>query len=514
MVEYSCEICGKNFGNRKSHYITHKNKKYPCLNKVEIAPKIKEPEIIAPNIKNFEIISNEKIDINKQDLTIINNDVCIFDIVNDNNIDNENNNIDNKLPIYNTNKIICKYCSVSFSRNSNLNKHLKNSCKIKMQKDDEKINKFNNINELMNFNKQLIIQNNDIKIQNEELKNDLLKLSLKQIPKICTNIKKLEKTIPANSKFEISNQLVNKIIEKDKKIDELDRELNEIFEDSNKLKIKNNIIIVDDTLTNNQNYDKFNDIEELENKPINLILNNQIIQFREPDNYINATQLCKAGGKNFGHWNSLDSTKELISILASEIGIPISQLIDSKKGKSNNYEQGTWIHPDLAIQLAQWLSPHFAIQVSLWIRELFTKGNVSVNLKLLKEKENIIKDRDRRIKILEDLTLKRHARTKYSDSNVVYIITDDKNKKDRKYIIGSTIDLTDRLSTYNKDSEYEVIYYKGFENEEIMKKAEQMVILKLRKYQEKANRDRFILPAGENIKLFTDPIDKAFDYFN
>jgi hypothetical protein len=360
-----------------------------------------------------------------------------------------------------------------------------------------------------------LIQKMDLSIkQNNELKTDLLKLSVKQIPEINNNIKNLEKTIPANANFEISNQLVNNIIEREKKIDELDRELNEIIEDSNKQKNKNNIVIFDDTLTNNLIDNKFNEVEELENKPINLILNNQIIQFREPDNYINATQLCKAGGKKFHDWLRLDTTKNLISVLASEAGIPASLLIDSKKGNSNNFEQGTWIHPDLAIQLAQWLSPKFAIQVSLWIRELFTKGNVSINLKILKEKENIIKDCQRRIKILEDLTLKRHSRTKYSDSNIVYIITDKNNKKERKYIIGSTIDLTKRLSTYNKDSEHEVIYYKGFETEEQMEKAEQMAILKLRKYQELANRDRFILPPGENIKLFTDPIDKAFDYFN
>lgn len=37
MVEYNCEICRKNFGNQKSHYITHTNKKFPCKsNKQEI----------------------------------------------------------------------------------------------------------------------------------------------------------------------------------------------------------------------------------------------------------------------------------------------------------------------------------------------------------------------------------------------------------------------------------------------------------------------------------------------
>lgn len=89
-----------------------------------------------------------------------------------------------------------------------------------------------------------------------------------------------------------------------------------------------------------------------------------------------------------------------------------------------------------------------------------------------------------------------------------------KNKKDKIYIIGKAEDLTDRLSLYNKDSEHEVIYYKGFVNEEQMKKAEDIVLLKLRIYQEQANRDRFILPKGENIKLFTDVIDEAWKFFN
>ena len=243
-------------------------------------------------------------------------------------------------------------------------------------------------------------------------------------------------------------------------------------------------------------------------------MNNQIIQFREIDNYINATQLCKAGWKKLNDWIRLDYVKELINVIACEAGIPASQLIDSKKGNSFNFKQGSWIHPDLAIQLTQWLSPQFALQVSCWIRELFTKGNVSINLKILKEKENVIKDCEKRIKILENLTLKRHKRSKYPESNVVYIITDKNNKKDRKFVIGSTINLTDRLTQYNKDSEHEVIYYKGFESEEVMLLAEKMVLSKLDQYREQANRDRLILPIGENIKLFTDSIDKAVNYFN
>ena len=278
-----------------------------------------------------------------------------------------------------------------------------------------------------------------------------------------------------------------------------------------KQNIKNKIIVYDDCFNSNENNQNNKEVE-LDNKPINLILNNQIIEFRESDNYINATQLCKAGGKKFSHWYNLESTKELINMVESKTGISTFNLID--KVNVNEYIQGTWMYPDLAIQLAQWLSPEFAIQISLWIRELYASGNVSINLKLLKEKENIIKDCEKRIKLLEDLTLKRHKRTKYPESNVVYILTDKNNKKDRIYVVGSTLDLTDRLSTYNKGIENNVIYYKGFETEEQMKKAEDIVLLKLNKYKEKANRDRFVLPIGEDIKLFTNVIDEAWKFFN
>ena len=66
--------------------------------------------------------------------------------------------------------------------------------------------------------------------------------------------------------------------------------------------------------------------------------------------------MCKAGKKEFKHWKSLESTKDLIKALESEVGIPTSQLIDSKKGNTSKFSQGSWIHPDLAVQLAQWIS--------------------------------------------------------------------------------------------------------------------------------------------------------------
>ena len=68
-----------------------------------------------------------------------------------------------------------------------------------------------------------------------------------------------------------------------------------------------------------------------------------------PDGFVNATQLCKAGGKQFKHWFQTNETKQLIQALVYNTGIPALDLIDVKKGGNHS---GSWIHPDLAVQLA------------------------------------------------------------------------------------------------------------------------------------------------------------------
>lgn len=90
-----------------------------------------------------------------------------------------------------------------------------------------------------------------------------------------------------------------------------------------------------------------------------------IVDQRASDGYINATAMCKAAGKLFGHYRSNDGTEAYLGALEADIGIPISQLIQVLRG--GNVVQGTWVHPQVAIHLAQWLSPQFAVQVSKWV---------------------------------------------------------------------------------------------------------------------------------------------------
>lgn len=92
-----------------------------------------------------------------------------------------------------------------------------------------------------------------------------------------------------------------------------------------------------------------------------------IVQQRASDGYINATAMCKAAGKLFGHYREPDATKAFLAALEEDIGISISQLIQVIRG--GNVAQGTWVHPQVAIHLAQWLSPRFAVQVSKWVFE-------------------------------------------------------------------------------------------------------------------------------------------------
>ena len=92
-----------------------------------------------------------------------------------------------------------------------------------------------------------------------------------------------------------------------------------------------------------------------------------VIPQRPTDGYINATLLCQGAGKQFGHYNSTIQTKAFLEALSADIGIPISGLVQVIRGGNDKLNQGTWVHPQVAINLGQWLSPAFAVQVTKWV---------------------------------------------------------------------------------------------------------------------------------------------------
>ena len=101
----------------------------------------------------------------------------------------------------------------------------------------------------------------------------------------------------------------------------------------------------------------------------------EVIPQRPRDGYINATLLCKKAGKLFGHYRESASTQAFLKELSLDIGIPISKLIQVIRGRGDTIAQGTWVHPQVAINLGQWLSPAFAVQVTKWVLD-WAEGNV------------------------------------------------------------------------------------------------------------------------------------------
>lgn len=74
----------------------------------------------------------------------------------------------------------------------------------------------------------------------------------------------------------------------------------------------------------------------------------KLVHQRASDGYVNATAMCNAVGKLFADYRRLKATDEFLKELASDMGIPISQLVLSFKGNTTQYQQGTWVHPDVA----------------------------------------------------------------------------------------------------------------------------------------------------------------------
>lgn len=95
--------------------------------------------------------------------------------------------------------------------------------------------------------------------------------------------------------------------------------------------------------------------------------------------YVNATKMAKPFGKQPAQWLRLPSSQEFIRVLGDVRKVNYTALVIAKRGNySNNGEQGTWMHKDVAIEFARWLSPHFAIWCNDRIMELLTKGKVEM----------------------------------------------------------------------------------------------------------------------------------------
>lgn len=103
-------------------------------------------------------------------------------------------------------------------------------------------------------------------------------------------------------------------------------------------------------------------------------------------------------------------------------------------------------------------------------------------------------------------------RVQYDGSNFIYIITSPSLFQNRTYIIGKTINLTNRLNI-GKSEEYNVIFYQTLPSVDLMDTVEKAVYSKLSEYRLDHNRDHFILPENKSIELFKDIINECINFF-
>lgn len=105
------------------------------------------------------------------------------------------------------------------------------------------------------------------------------------------------------------------------------------------------------------------------------------IEFKMVDGevYANATTMCKVFGKQPSDWTKNKSTQEYFKELEGSENIPRGiKLIDVV---NDGYNNGTWIHEKLILDLARWLNVRFRIWCDEQIATLLRNGSISINPK-------------------------------------------------------------------------------------------------------------------------------------
>lgn len=100
-----------------------------------------------------------------------------------------------------------------------------------------------------------------------------------------------------------------------------------------------------------------------------------VVEQRLIDGFINGTAMCVAHGKFLPNWFRNLETIDFIAALADDLEVnhanshdssiasiaaAYPDLITVRRG-SPSMGGGTWIHPDLAVPLAQWCNPRFSL---------------------------------------------------------------------------------------------------------------------------------------------------------
>jgi len=255
------------------------------------------------------------------------------------------------------------------------------------------------------------------------------------------------------------------------------------------------------------------------------------IPMRE-DGYIYATKLCMIAGKRMDNWMRSPETKALIEKLEKTIPqIEETKVIEVHQG-GNKYQQGTWVHPDLGIHLAQYCNPSFSIQVAKWIRELIITDEVKLgqeksNEEITRHYETLVEELKNKIESAENIIialssenkymvrqynrlaqkhqnyLRRKEQYKLREGSCLYLMNmsteEERQAGNHKIKIGQTGNISDRVSGFRTSSPYCQLMFLMYTNENLM--LEKAMKVKYNKHLIPNNRE-FIndVPVDELIR--------------
>lgn len=400
-------------------------------------------------------------------------------------------------------KYICTFCNKEFSNKSNLSKHNHSTksckhpdkhffpcefCKKELTSKDM-LSYHKNICKNKDLYKNVTLETKirEIEEQSKEERLNIERLKIERLKEERLKEEQLKEELLKEERLKEERLKIERLKEERLKVEQLKEEL------------------LKEELLNQELKEEQLKEEQLkeENKLYKYDIGDNVYIESNKECYINIENLCKTNQKSLNEWHKLNDTKIFLTALSKDVNIPTHLLIISDQ------TQITWVHPYIAINIAQWISPETGVKISLWIHEIML-----YNSKLKNYKQLCLENTEQKLKI-ECLTkkyVKLQSRVKYTDKNVIYILTTPSHKKEGKYILGKATNLTNRLSVYNKTDDYEVVYYQSCLDEETMALAEKCVFLKLKNYRQQANRERFILPSDQTIDVFINIIKDTIEF--
>lgn len=136
-------------------------------------------------------------------------------------------------------------------------------------------------------------------------------------------------------------------------------------------------------------------------------------EVRETDQYFNATGMCETIGKDWSTYLQLDDTKSFLTCLESDLEVPKTDLIETKRGGRPS-RQGTWVHRRVAIHLAQWLSPEFACFVTGLVDHYLSQGQLLLEQEKHKQLQLQLDSAEALVKREEEARLRAEAEARNS----------------------------------------------------------------------------------------------------